>query len=300
MLLLLSVYACGLLAEISLRVYYAIRRAPIQLDATFGWIPTGGWTIPACDPARQTVLILGDSYTQATEVSPADTYHARIGTRLGVNVVALGCRGYGSAQAYLALDRYFETVNPALVLVQLSTNDIINNSLTLERLSTRNNNHMRRPYWLAGVDVYATPDRFPNLRNFANGHARLLYFLLNRVDRIAARGRVSVEETLTTTHFADYQAAVNTTAELLRMMRRRVPAAVPIYAFIVDDAPTQHALITACVTAGLTYLPGVADAIQHATGNVWAADGAHWNAWGHQVAAEVLTPALRGALKISP
>src|SRR6188472_4275529 len=50
------------------------------------------------------LLIIGDSFTQASAVSDDRTYHALLKRQLGMEVFAYGAGGYGTLQEYLILD----------------------------------------------------------------------------------------------------------------------------------------------------------------------------------------------------
>ena len=55
--------------------------------------------------ARPKVFVIGDSFTQASQVSDDDTYYAYLKDTLGVEVFAYGAGGYGTLQEYMILDQ---------------------------------------------------------------------------------------------------------------------------------------------------------------------------------------------------
>ena len=156
------------------------RVGPIVLDPHLGWRATDGYTQ---DLAEQTsggriyavhrsqgwhgfrqygnvrstkpkLLVIGDSFTQATAVSDDRTYHALLQRELGMEVFAYGASGYGTLQEYLLLDEVVDAVQPTVLLWQFCNNDFINNDHALEMASTLNNNGWIRPYWEQGQIVY--------------------------------------------------------------------------------------------------------------------------------------------------
>ena len=136
---------------------------------------------------RPKVFVIGDSFTQAFQVSDEDTYYATLKDVLGVEVFAYGAGGYGTLQEYMILDQYMDMIKPTLILWQFCTNDFINNDPALETASLINNNGWRRPYWVDGHIVYIIPKPWSgSFRIFAQRHSRLLHFLLSRWDRLLA------------------------------------------------------------------------------------------------------------------
>ncbi|NND67862.1 MAG: SGNH/GDSL hydrolase family protein, partial [Halioglobus sp.] len=134
---------------------------------------------------RRKVLFLGDSFTHALQVSDDKTYFSLLADRLDLEVFALGVDGYGTLQQFLMLDRYVDRIKPDAIVLQLCPNDFVNNHYQVELQSPRNNNGMRRPYWIDGAVQYRLPRAMPWLRHFANAHSRLLYFILTRLDRLS-------------------------------------------------------------------------------------------------------------------
>jgi hypothetical protein len=122
------------------------------------------------------VFVVGDSFTQATEVSDDKTYYSIMARLLDLEIFAYGVGGYGSLQEWLIFDKYFDFVNPHLVLWQYSTNDFINNSPELETASRINNNGMVRPYWVNHQISYVLPKQsIRDFRLFALQYCRICY-----------------------------------------------------------------------------------------------------------------------------
>lgn len=259
------------------------------------------------DPAarRPKVLVLGDSFTQAYEVSDDQTYFAILGRELGWEVFAFGVSGYGSMQQYLALDKFKDRIRPDLILLQLCGNDFINNDLELERGSTRNTSERSRPYLgTDGERFDAAPMRFAGLRRAAIRRSELAYFLHVRWKRIAAGWSGSVEEAIEREgkDHAGFQRSKRTTLAILQRMITRA-AGVPVVAFTIGSgAPYHAAWLEVVPAAGMQLCDDVAPALAAATAAkqvIRAADGAHWSPAGHRVAATALGGFLRG-VKLGP
>ncbi len=83
--------------------------------------------------SKPKILVIGDSYTEALEVSDDQTYYTLIGRILGCEVFAIGSGGYGSLQEYMLLDQFKDLTIPNLILWQFCFNDFMNNCYRLDR-----------------------------------------------------------------------------------------------------------------------------------------------------------------------
>jgi len=238
------------------------------------------------------LLVIGDSYTQATAVSDDKTYHALLRKKLGMEVFAYGAGGYGTLQEYLILDEVVDHIRPTMLLWQFCSNDFINNDHALEVASTLNNNGWTRPYWEDGHIVFRSPKPAAlQLREWIHHHSRFLYFLVSRVDRLHAQvASESVERAIARKGLAHpgFARSVHITDELMGQVRARA-GTIPIYAFSCDsDQPYNEAFQIIAGHHGIQYLKDVPDSVQEALGkglDVLASDG-HWNELGHALIAE--------------
>jgi hypothetical protein len=257
------------------------------------------------DPAshRPRILVIGDSQTQAVQVSDEDTYYARLGSDLDVEMFVYAAGGFGTLQEEMIVDDYFDTIKPDILVWQYCPNDFINNSFELEQASYSNNNHLTRPYLENGALAYHLPAPDPfGLRTFWGVHSRAMYTLLVRWDALESQRRAneSVEhaiERLGVQH-AGFERSVETTDTLMGMLRARV-GQVPIVAFSCGDVePYSSALPTISSKHGVEYWPDVSRAVEsaEAQGQVVRADDFHWNPLGHRLAAAALEAHLRVVL----
>lgn len=78
---------------------------------------------------KMRLLFLGDSFTQAHEVSTGKAYYDVFAEAVGdrFRVYAAGVGGFSSLQEYLLLSNVYEQVRPDLLLWQLTSNDPIEN-----------------------------------------------------------------------------------------------------------------------------------------------------------------------------
>ena len=252
---------------------------------------------------RPKIFVIGDSFTQAFQVSDDDTYYASLKDKLGVEIFAYGASGYGTLQEYMILDQYVDMIKPTLILWQFCDNDFINNDLALETASLINNNGLKRPYWIDGHVVYFLPKAWSaSVRIFAQRHSRFLYFLLSRWDRLLAMNPAeTVEFQIDREGFAHkgFQQAVQVTSELMGKVRARV-GKIPIVAFSCGGwEPYGSAFKVISSHYDVVFLQDIAEAVgaeQKRGEDVLHADLEHWNVRGHRLAGSLISEHLRAMI----
>ena len=245
------------------------------------------------------LLVIGDSFTQATAVSDDRTYHALLETLLGVEVFAYGAGGYGTLQELLILERYLDVIEPDAILWQFCMNDFINNDNDLERQSVINNNGWTRPYWRNGAVVMLSPkESAVQVREWINRHSRFLYFIVSRVDRLrASAARQTVEIDIENVGMAHpgFRRAMETTDRLMGRVRERVGQR-PIMAFnCVQMEPYSQAFRNIANHYGVEYWDDVAEGVRAAETrgeDVLTLDD-HWNERGHEIVAHAIAKHVR-------
>lgn len=306
--------------------------SPITLDAKLGWRATENYQFEGprynsdgtiyharisqdgngfrmfgdVSSGKPRVFVIGDSFTQATEVSDDKTYYAIVRRLLDIEVFAYGGGGYGSLQEFMILDKFLESVRPDLILWQYSTNDFINNSVELETASSINNNGMVRPYWINHQIHYILPKEYAkDLRMFALQYCRICYIVLNRLDRLAAARTQKTVETETPSGRSAHGAflrSLSVTDEIMEQVRTRA-GSVPIVGFIVGTghpygAEYAEGLKTISGRHSIILFDDIDRAVlnaQHKEAIVRAADGAHWNELGHRIAGEAIVADFKKA-----
>ena len=240
------------------------------------------------------VLVIGDSMTQAIHVSDDKTYYSVLKEYFDIEVFAYGAGAYGTLQEYMILDRYFDLINPDVVLWQFCLNDIADNSPDLEKARVVHNPGERRPYWVEGKVVYiAARDTMVIIREWAVTHSRFLSAMIHRLDKLqASRANKSVEDEIQQIQRFEYPLflmAVQTTDELIDQVKKRV-GRVPIVGFVCrGDSPLYlDALKEISLRHGFIFADDVAEFIEAAVErgeDVLHADAMHWNEAGHRLAA---------------
>ena len=270
---------------------------------------TGKWGFRALGDIHDTgrryrILIVGDSFTHALEVGDNETYYAFLRKALPVEIFAYGAIGYGNLQEFMILDEFIDMIKPDLLLMQLCTNDFINNSYELESLSIINNQRMRRPYLNEkGELFYKTPGCVPSLRTWLVSHSRFFSFLFHRWDLALAqfKGCKSVEVEIQNSKgvHQKYEAAKVVTAKVFKKIKER-SGKVPVFVFVADRLePFYGDFRKISKDTGLVFLDGVAAAVWEAHGKgeaVFVQDEGHWSPRGHEVAGLALLTSLKDYL----
>ncbi len=243
---------------------------------------------------RAKILVIGDSFTQATDVSDDATYYSVLGKHLGAEIFAYGANGYGTLQEYMILDKYLDEINPDLVILQFCPNDYINNSLDLELASKTSNNGMIRPYWRNGQIEYLLPSPHPRLRTFGLKYSRLTYLIFSRWDMIEASLAAKKADALDAIEQFDAGAVLHAediTRELVKKLRMRV-GRIPVIAFSsARRSESDIKFKKLSEDSGISFIDGVGLSVQMRQERgvtVRVRDG-HWNETGHRVVAEKLS-----------
>ncbi len=260
------------------------------------------------DPSSQRpkLMLIGDSFTDAQEVSNEKTYYAHLQNELDVDVFAYGAGGYGTLQQWLKTKQLLEHVRPDIYILQFCSNDFVNNSMVSEALSVVES-QKTRPYWQEGQIRYAYPPNslYPLLMRtslafrFLDGGLQRLRFAWNGNDYYSQAQR----EALLQRRPLD----VAITTDLLKRLSVDLPKSTKRFAFNCQpetgssrnerDTRDFH-MVTE--EAGFEVIEGVA---AHAmeTGlreqvATTAADTAHLNERGHALWGQYLERFLRNRL----
>ncbi len=314
------------LLEVLLRVEYAARQrykpSLAFVSDDLGWLPTPGlstsYTKKAYgeisyttnedgfrrfgDPesAKIKVWAVGDSTTQAYHVSDGQAYYDVLAELdPGLEVFGYGVGGYGTVQQAMVLERFWDRIEPDVVLWQMCANDLVNNDWLLESLSNEHNNHMARPY--LGEDGRIQL-RHPDLRlGWLARRSLLVRRLVVLRSSLRKRSRGSIEAELHAGH-AGLRRAVATTRQAIE----RLMAVAPDVTFLAFFVPSPEgygweadAWEQICALPGLRCLPEVGAAIETARRAGVTVDGGedpHWNAAGHEIAARAILEGLRRGL----
>jgi hypothetical protein len=246
--------------------------------------------------AKKKVLFLGDSFTQAIEVSDDKTYYALLADSLDIEAFAYGCRGFSTLQELMFLRKYLPVIQPDVVVLQFCSNDFINNHYELERHSQLNNNRRRRPYLQPDGSVkFEVPARIG--WDWLAAHSMFYDMLFTKTERYLNQ---AMPADASSEFFIEHEGAgyppfsesIARTGQLLSNFKDSLPPSTQLLVFSVDNyQPFFETIGGICYENDIPfvgYIPQRLDSLDLAGQHHFALDGAHWNELGHAVAAEVL------------
>ena len=103
------------------------------------------WDVHRNDSVLGNVFVLGDSYVECVEASDDKVFYAYLHDSLPLSVYAYGAAGYGTAQEFMLLQQYIDSVKPKWVVLETCPNDYIDNYWELEKTAGYNFPQVR-PY----------------------------------------------------------------------------------------------------------------------------------------------------------
>lgn len=252
------------------------------------------WSQPQADKRR--LLVVGDSFTEASQVSDEKTYYAVLARKLGPQwqLFAYGSSGYGTLQEYMVLDRHWDTIRPDLVLWQWCANDFCNNLFEWDNQTKANFITRPRPYWERGRIVMRCPREVPIL----SWHSHFFLWLRPYLHwRSNDRPRAAVDDSGAESPI--FQRAEAVTDELVGLTRRRM-GRTPAFAFIAHtDAagPYLDAFQRIADHHQIKLIRGVNRRLRETEERgipmqAHASIGGHWSEEGHGIVADLLYEAV--------
>lgn len=306
-------FICGLLiflfviSEISIRVYQKFsRNIPFSISALDHYDRELGWkgkiVFGDRSTAKHKIFFIGDSFTEGCGVNEESMYYNIIAKNLNVEAFAYGGSGYGTLQEYMVLNRYIDEIKPDLIVLQVCSNDFINNLWELESASFYNNDLLIRPYFVDGKIEYRFP-KFPwKLQMILCSHSRFICLLGYGLDRFYAelckRGFLhSVDEDISIKgmDFHNFKKAVNVTKVLIKKMKKR-SGHVPIVAFTVNDYKNYLQQFRRIFQKNnIEFIEDIPEAMcrEESKGiKVYLEKQTHWSEAGHRICGELLSERL--------
>jgi len=145
-LIALGILCSLLLLEVALRIHHLIGKGtPLTLNPrdiwdnslghnSLGWLGKEHRFEPL---SSSPILVIGDSFTEGLGIAQEDMWFAALAAQYADRgLIAYGGLGYGTLQQLRVLKRYkAQGITPSLVVLQLCSNDILNNHFDLERKS---------------------------------------------------------------------------------------------------------------------------------------------------------------------
>jgi hypothetical protein len=250
------------------------------------------------------ILVLGDSFTHAVEVSNNKTYYGIMASRLkNIEFFAYGCRGFGTLQEYMILDKYFDIIKPDIIILQFYSNDLVDNDFELNQQCYFFNNGVRRPYMdQEGRIAYRNPKPpwfffIPELLLEKSRFAAFVFDKFNRlINYYLKRQGKSVDTIIvhTGTEHPGLRRSARVTKLILDRIKNRAQGAA-IFCFCVDwGQPFLNEFKKLAALEGFVFIDGVAEAVYsyEKRGYNTLAAGGHWNELAHRIAGEKITDYL--------
>jgi lysophospholipase L1-like esterase len=266
------------------------------------------------DPIRaveRNVLVLGDSYTQAMQVSDEAAFPQQLNNLLGQSVRVINAGREGASPAdYVALADYNKkTFNPDVVIVQLNeadfTRDLLSDKQTFYYKKTTRGYALEENKSMVSSNELAS--RFATLQGVLN--FSVVRVALERVTALRnnqPHGTTEVAQTTSqqTVQQTDGSLERFVVQELKRVYGQPILLYIPEIDYFSPDYAKPHAteqqLANAAKEAGVTFISLLPDYValyrtQHETAhgftNTQPGTG-HINSLGHEVAAERLAEVL--------
>ncbi|MCB0320234.1 MAG: SGNH/GDSL hydrolase family protein [Bdellovibrionales bacterium] len=290
-----------LLLETSLRVELLLRKGiPLSQNPRDLWDKDLGWTgrehLIAGSDTLNPVLIFGDSFTHGLSIPTDKMWFASLQTETSSNpIIAYGGLGYGTLQELLVLRKYLQLYpHPELIVLQLCSNDILNNYQPIEQETYLQRAPGPRPY-LEGKEIHIRMARkygsiiFPFI-----SFSRFLYKYNTRWENLMANwaheGKIdSIEFPIENSHGAlpIFKDAVKVTQRLIRLFKKEA-AGIPLVFMLVDDLPTySKELIFISKKFNIPLV--IPSRIQHIPENGRLEDGTHLNELGNQIVGKIVS-----------
>lgn len=327
--ILYLIFTTIILGEILFLIFPAIseKHPPYntaEIDKKLGWLPKSNYLfegeMASLDgqtyPVRMTtnengfrntgngkksengIFIIGDSFTQAVEVSDDKTYFAHLENSLNKTVHAFGMSGYGTLQEMLILEKYIDKIDPSTVIIQFCSNDFIDNEIELERNAIYHVG-LRRPYIdTEGNITYQTPLKGLNRLIAKTNFLKFCSEKFNRIKQKAGiKKRNSSEEKIgeLRQEFPAYKSSLDKTNYLLQRIKSIVGPDRNLLLFCADTfEPQQNDIKSICEKTGIPFLMFPKEQMESTrnTQEVYTQDGFHWNETGHKIIGNVLEQKL--------
>jgi lysophospholipase L1-like esterase len=252
------------------------------------------------------VLVLGDSYTQAMQVSDEVAFPQHLNDLLGENARVINAGREGASPAdYIALEEYNKTIfQPDVVIVQLNeadfTRDLLSKGQTFFYEETPQGYTLHENKSVVSSNELA--QRFANLQSILN--FSVIRVALERVEALRTGKSPTTNKVQTTTQQIDGELERFVVQELKKAYQNPILLYIPEMDYFSPDYAQPHAteqyLAKAARDLGVTFISLRSDfaalyrnryRTAHGFSNTQPGMG-HINPLGHEVAAERLAEVL--------
>lgn len=237
------------------------------------------------DPLKKTILLIGDSFTHAPNISNENLYYAPL-SKGNYNFYAYGMTGWGNIQEVLKVKSLLSKIKPDLVIWQLSSNDLIENILEIEvRLGKISSN---RPYLSKEKKVFYDHEvRFISKILYVLQPSRAASFIFNRFFSLTSSRskKINLEN-------SEIEKAKLITSLIIKKMKEILPKDTELISFNAGPLPFENKLIKKiAISEGLIHISEIEDTLTTAKSDklkIFNDDNFHWNIKGHAMIGEIL------------
>jgi hypothetical protein len=198
----------------------------------------------------------------------------------------------------MILDKYIDLIKPDILILQLCTNDFIDNDFQLGQKSYYNNNGRRRPYMDEyGHISYLNPKHscFFFIPDGLLAKSRLSSFVFDKFNRLLLyphkKQGDSIESELSRVGpgHEGFRRAAKITKMIMDMIKKRA-AGTQIITFSVDDGQPMWGEFQELVEQehfnNIDGIPQALRSYEEKGYTIRAADKGHWNELGHRIVAD--------------
>lgn len=257
------------------------------------------------DRSGPVVLIIGDSFTEAGYAGSGGTYYDRIAKELNCRFYVSGCRGYGTFQETLVLEKYIKTIRPGIVMLQMCDNDLYNNDPLFNQMNINWDPGEAVPYLYDDAEVRLEKVRYRGIVRGLMQKSMFLPYALRRFKLIPSARSFEYKDS------PAFDGAVKRTGEILKRFRNSCGKETTVLAYLECGQPdpdlAESVFRGLCDNAGITYMDNVSGALRLEESKAGNAElgrhdgpGGHYNLFGHYVIGKALEPHLRQALERLP
>lgn len=246
------------------------------------------------------IFFVGDSFTEAFQVSNNKTYYAFVkeGMR-DVEVFAYGEGGYSSLQEFMILDEFIDLIKPNIIVLQFYEDNFFRNYYKLDRMKAFYNTGMARPFLdLEGIISYRYPNYdnlFIVLPSLISENLRLLKVInqqLSFLVNIMSRRTVYDEISQLGEAHEEFRHAAEITKLIMSMIKRRA-GEIPVYLFcITNKQPYYDTIKNICRSVDIHFIDGVPQGLNKFESEkryiTRAKDREHLNELGNRIIGEKL------------
>lgn len=267
---------------------------PIEWEVDYETSKNGFRTWPDKDSNKPKVLLIGDSFVQAVEVSTNKTFYSYIADSLDIDIFAFGQAGYGTLQQKMILAKYKDQISPDLIILQTCDNDFIDNHGPLEN-NSKYTVGLRRPYYdLDGnLEYVAYKEPIAKWKKFID-KSKFLGLLRQKVEYTFFKKEEKSSQDLMAElgdKYEPYSDAQKITSRVLKEIKT-IAGETPIVAFSASSyEPQLSAFRKLSQSAEIPFYDSIGVKIIEASWHmkpVFSSDGFHWSEEGHYRVANLL------------